>query len=75
MKKKVLSKLFLSLITASLLLSGCGQESENQENDIQSSEVVQEIADNEERGKLFSGTIFDNLVMGETTKADVEKLL
>lgn len=60
---------------ATILLSGCGQQPENQEDGIQSGEVVQEVDENVERGSLFSGTIFDYLIMGETTTADVEKLL
>lgn len=63
------------MMMVTILLAGCGQQPENQEDDIQSSEVVQEVDKNVEQGSLFSGTIFDNLIMGETTTADVEKLL
>lgn len=75
MKKKKFSKILMVVMTASILLTGCGEQTESQEDSAQNSEVVQEVDENVEQGSLFLGTIFDNLVMGETTKTDVEKLL
>ncbi|MBO5166493.1 MAG: LCP family protein [Lachnospiraceae bacterium] len=75
MKKKILSKILMVAMTASIFLTGCGEQKESQEDTAQNTEVVQEVDESVEQGSLFSGTIFDNLVMGETTKTDVEKLL
>lgn len=75
MRKKILSKILMIVMTASILLTGCGEQTESREDSAQNSQVVQEVDENVEQGSLFSGTIFDNLVMGETTKTDVEKLL
>lgn len=75
MRKKILSKILMVVMTASILLTGCGEQTESQEDSAQNSQVVQEVDENVEQGSLFSGTIFDNLVMGETTTTDVEKLL
>ena len=62
-------------MTASILLSGCGQQTESQEESVQSSQVVQEVDESTGQNSMFQGTIFDNLVMGETTVTDVEELL
>lgn len=41
MKKKILVKILTVVMTASILLSGCGQQTESQEESVQSSQVVQ----------------------------------
>lgn len=75
MKRSLLTKILVIIMVVSVFLCGCGQQTESNENITQDSEVVQEISEDVKQGSLFSGTIFDNLVMGETTKTDVEKLL
>lgn len=75
MKKKMLSKIIMVAMTVSILLTGCGEQTESRRHSAKNSEVVQEVEENVEKGSLFSGTIFDSLIMGETTKTDVENLL
>ena len=75
MKKKILVKILTVVMTASILLYGCGQQTESQEESVQSSQVVQEVDESTGQNSMFQGTIFDNLVMGETTVTDVEELL
>lgn len=75
MRKKILSKMLMAVIAATFFLTGCGEQTEHPEDSVQSSEVVENADENVEQGSLFSGTIFDNLVMGETTTTDIEKLL
>ena len=68
MKKKMLSKIIMVAMTVSILLTGCGEQTESRRHSAKNSEVVQEVEENVEKGSLFSGTIFDSLIMGETTK-------
>lgn len=75
MRKKILSKMLMAVIAATFFLTGCGEQTEHPEDSVQSSEVVENADENVEQGSLFSGTIFENLVMGETTTTDIEKLL
>ncbi len=76
MRKKVLGTILTVVMTLSLLLVGCGgEEIESQEGAGQNNEVQQEQNENLVQGDLFSGTIFDELVMGETTTTEVEALL
>ena len=84
MKKKILSKIFILIITTAIFLSGCGeqpvetvQRSEASQEASTSEETVDEekVEEEKEKDSLFPGTIFDDLVLGETTTTDVEKLL
>lgn len=75
MRKKILSKMLMTVIAAAFFLTGCDEQTQHPEDSAQSSEVVENVDENVKQGSLFSGTIFDNLVMGETMTTDVEKLL
>jgi len=76
MKKKILSKILMAVMAASILLTGCGkQQTGNFEESMSVSEAVQEQDKNKEHNSVFSGTIFDNLVVMETSTTDVVDVL
>lgn len=76
MKKKILTVLSIVLALISMFLVGCSaQETGNQKDSLQASEGQQTQGENVEGNSLFPDTIFDNLILGETSVQDVEKLL
>lgn len=62
-------------MAVSVLLCGCGQQTENQADNLQNSQEVQETNASIGPESLFKGTIFDDLVLEETSSTDIETIL
>jgi len=80
MKCKKWIKVCMVLVTISVFLMGCGETGDDVQGG-DNSKTQYEAKKGETKGlknsknSLFKGTIFDYLIFGETTLADIEQLL
>lgn len=75
MKKRVLTRILVAVMSLSILLCGCGQQTESQADNIHNSQEVQAADTSIGQESLFKETIFDEVVLGESSVSDVETIL